>query len=114
MNQNNELINWNDFAKIEIRVGTIVSAEIFKEAIKPAYKMTIDFGSFGIKKTSAQITKLYSPEEIVGKQVAAVVNFPTKQIANLQSECLVLGAVDEDKVTLLTTDKLVKNGLRIG
>ncbi len=114
MNQNNELINWNDFAKIEIRVGTVVSAEIFKEAIKPAYKMTIDFGSFGIRKTSAQITKLYSPEDIVGKQVIAVVNFPTKQIANLQSECLVLGAVDEDKVTLLTTDKLVKNGLKIG
>jgi len=114
MEQNNELINWNDFEKIEIRVGTIISAEIFKEARKPAYKITIDFGDFGIKKTSAQITKLYILEEIIGKQVIAVVNFPTKQIANIQSECLILGAVNEDEVTLLTTDKLVKKGLRIG
>ena len=114
MEENNELISWSDFAKIEMRVGTVVSAEIFKEAIKPAYKITVDFGDFGIKKTSAQITKLYSPSEIIGKQVIAVVNFPTKQIANIQSECLVLGAVDEDEVTLLTTDKLVKNGLKIG
>lgn len=114
MEQNNELISWNDFAKIEMRVGTVVNAEIFKEARKPAYKITIDFGDFGTKKTSAQITTLYSPEEIIGKQVIAVVNFPTKQIANMQSECLVLGAVNEDDVTLLTADKLVKNGLRIG
>ena len=114
MDQINELISWNDFAKVEIRVGTIVSAKIFKEARKPAYKITIDFGDFGVKKTSAQITKLYLPEEIIGKQIIAVVNFPTKQIANTQSECLILGAVNEDDVTLLTTDKLVKNGLRIG
>lgn len=114
MEENNELISWSDFAKIEMRVGTVVSAEIFNEAIKPAYKITVDFGDFGIKKTSAQITKLYSPSEIIGKQVIAVVNFPAKQIANIQSECLVLGAVDEDEVTLLTTDKLVKNGLKIG
>lgn len=109
-----ELINWADFSKIEIRVGTIISAEIFQEAKKPAYKINIDFGSLGAKKTSAQITKRYSPNEIVGKQVIAVVNFPKKQIANLQSECLVLGVVDEDEVTLLTTDKPVNNGLRIG
>ncbi|RNC64452.1 tRNA-binding protein [Proteiniphilum sp. X52] len=114
MEENNELISWSDFAKIEMRVGTVVSAEIFNEAIKPAYKITVDFGDFGIKKTSAQITKLYSPSEIIGKQVIAVVNFPAKQIANIQSECLILGAVDEDEVTLLTTDKLVKNGLKIG
>jgi tRNA-binding protein len=114
MEENNELISWSDFAKIEMRVGTVVSAEIFKEAIKPAYKITVDFGDFGIKKTSAQITKLYLPSEIIGKQVIAIVNFPTKQIANIQSECLVLGAVNEDEVTLLTTDKLVKNGLKIG
>lgn len=114
MEENNELISWSDFAKIEMRVGTVVSAEIFKEAIKPAYKITVDFGDFGIKKTSAQITKLYLPNEIIGKQVIAIVNFPTKQIANIQSECLVLGAVNEDQVTLLTTDKLVKNGLKIG
>ncbi len=109
-----EQINWTDFSKIEIRVGTIISAEIFKEAKKPAYKINIDFGHLGIKKASAQITKLYSPDEIVGKQVIAVVNFPSKQIANIKSECLILGAVNEDEVTLLTTDKSVKNGLRIG
>lgn len=113
MEHNNQLINYSDFAKIEIRVGTIISAQIFKEAKKPAYKITIDFGEFGIKKTSAQITKLYLPDEIIGKQVVAVVNFPTKQIANMQSECLVLGAANEDEVTLLSVDKLVKNGLRI-
>lgn len=114
MEQTDELINWNDFSKIDIRVGTIVGAEVFKEAKKPAYKIEIDFGDLGIKKTSAQITNLYLPEEIVGKQVIAVVNFPPKQIANIQSECLVLGAVNGNEVTLLTTDKLVKNGLRIG
>lgn len=114
MEQTNEWINWNDFSKIEIRVGTVVGAEVFKEAKKPAYKMTVDFGDFGIRKTSAQITKLYFPDEIVGKQVIAVVNFPPKQIANIQSECLILGVVNEEEVTLLTTDKLVKNGLRIG
>lgn len=114
MEHTNELINWSDFSKIEIRTGTIISAEVFKEARNPAYKLKIDFGDFGIRKTSAQLTKLYSPDEIVGKQVVAVVNFPPKQIANMQSECLVLGAVDGDEVTLLTTDKSVKNGLRIG
>lgn len=114
MEQTNELINWNDFTKIEIRVGTIIGAEIFKEAKKPAYKIVIDFGDFGTRKTSAQITKLYSPDAIIGKQVIAVVNFPPKQIANIISECLVLGAVNKEEVTLLTTDKTVKNGLRIG
>jgi export-related chaperone CsaA len=114
MEQATELINWDDFSKIEMRVGTIISAEIFKEAKKPAYKITIDFGDFGIKKTSAQITKRYFPDEIIGKQVIAVVNFPPKQIANIQSECLILGAVNEDEVILLTTDKSVNNGLRIG
>lgn len=107
-------ITWSDFEKIEIRVGTILSAEVFKEAKKPAYKITIDFGELGTRKTSAQITQRYQPEEIIGKQVVAVVNFPPKQIANIQSECLILGAVDDDAVTLLTLDKLVKNGLLIG
>lgn len=107
-------ITWSDFEKIEIRVGTILSAEVFKEAKKPAYKITIDFGEFGIRKTSAQITKRYQPEEIIGKQVVAVVNFPAKQIANIQSECLILGAVDNDTVTLLALDKPVKNGLLVG
>ncbi len=110
----NTFISWDDFEKVEIRVGTIISAEVFKEAKKPAFKITIDFGEIGIRKTSAQVTKLYTSEEIIGKQVVAVVNFPPKQIANIQSECLLLGAVDDDAVTLLTPDKLVKNGLRVG
>ena len=114
MEQNKELISWTDFSKIEMRVGTILSAELFKEAKKPAFKVTIDFGDLGIRKTSAQITKLYSTDDLIGKQVIAVTNFPKKQIANIQSECLILGVVDEDEVTLLTTNKLVKNGLRIG
>lgn len=109
-----DLIDWNDFSKIEIRVGTIIGAEVFKEARKPAYKIIVDFGEYGIRKSSAQITKLYSEGEIKGKQVVAVINFPPKQIANIQSECLILGAVDQDEVTLLTTDKPVRNGLRIG
>lgn len=109
-----ELINWNDFEKIDIRVGTITGAEVFAEARKPAYKLIIDFGEMGTRKSSAQITKRYVPEEVVGKQVIAVVNFPTKQIANIQSECLVLGAVNADEVTLLSVDKPVANGLKIG
>lgn len=111
---NHQTINWDDFSKIEMRTGTVLTAELFKEAKNPAYKITIDFGELGIRKTSAQLTKLYSPEELVGKQVIAVVNFPPKQIANIQSECLILGAVNNEEVTLLTTDKRVINGLRIG
>ena len=107
-------LTWKDFTKIEMRVGTIISAEIFKKAKKPAYKLNIDFGEFGIKKTSAQITKLYTPEKIIGKQIIAVVNFPPKQIANIMSECLILGAVNDENVTLLTSDKPVVNGTKIG
>ena len=108
-------LSWNDFQKVEMRVGTILSAEVFEEVRKPAYKMQIDFGEFGIKKTSAQITKLYNPEDLIGKQVVAVVNFPPKQIANMMSECLVLGVIGvENEVTLLQTERKVKNGLRIG
>ena len=108
-------IEWNDFQKLEIRTGTIVSAAIFHEAKNPAFKMEIDFGAMGIKKTSAQLTKLYKPKELLGKQIIAVVNFPPKQIANSMSECLVLGAVEKDgKVTLLTTEKNVPNGISIG
>lgn len=114
METSKEHISWSDFEKVEIRVGTIISAEVFKEARKPAYKIVVDFGELGMRKTSAQITKRYSPEEIVGKQVIAVVNFPPKQIATIQSECLIMGAVDGDEVTLLTVDKPAKNGLRIG
>lgn len=108
-------INFSDFTKVEMRVGTIVHAEVFQEAKIPAYKVTIDFGEFGIKKTSAQITKLYRPEDLIDKQVIGVVNFPPKQIANFMSECLLLGVVgDENVVSLLAPNHNMKNGLRIG
>jgi len=108
-------INWQDFQKIDIRTGTIVQAVIFKEARKPAYKLKIDFGLLGVLKTSAQITKLYQPEDLIGKQIVAVVNFPPKQIANFMSECLVLGTVDASgEVTLLETERTTDNGLPIG
>jgi tRNA-binding protein len=110
----NPLISWDDFSKIDIRVGTIVAAEIFKETIKPAFKLMIDFGDLGIKKSSAQLTKLYTPEELIGKQIVAVVNFPPKQIATVKSECLVLGAINNEAVTLLTLDKETLNGQKIG
>ncbi|MCD8405657.1 tRNA-binding protein [Tenacibaculum dicentrarchi] len=113
--QKNTSLTWDDFTKVEMRIGTIISAEIFKEVKKPAYKMHIDFGEFGIKKTSAQITKLYTPEELIGNQIVAVTNFPEKQIANIMSQCLVLGAIGDNKeVTLISADKNIKNGTRIG
>src|SRR5690606_36922803 len=110
----NATITWQDFEKIDIRVGTILTAEVFKEARNPAYKLTIDFGEIGIRKTSAQITVLYNPEELIGRQVIAVVNFPPEQIANNQSECLILRAVDGKEVNLLSTERIVKNGVKIG
>jgi tRNA-binding protein len=107
-------ITRNDFEKVEMRVGTVIEAHEFPEARVSAFKLTIDFGSeIGLRKTSAQITVLYSLEELLGKQVVAVVNFPKKQIGPFMSECLVLGAVDGSKVTLLEPNKLVANGLRI-
>ena len=107
-------LKWDEFLKVDMRVGTILSAEIFEKARKPAYILKVDFGSLGIKKTSAQITKLYQPEELIGKQVIAVVNFPPKQIANIMSECLVLGGVGEEgEVTLLQPEREVENGMRI-
>ncbi|MBB6462848.1 tRNA-binding protein [Flammeovirga kamogawensis] len=108
-------LNWNEFLKVEMRVGTIISAEEFKEARNPAYKLIIDFGEFGQKKTSAQITKLYKPSDLIDRQIIAVVNFPPKQIATIMSECLVLGAIGEEHdVTLLHPGLKVKNGSRIG
>lgn len=110
-----EVLTWQDFEKVEMRTGTVLTADDFPKAKNPSYKLTIDFGPLGIKKTSAQITKLYQKEELIGKQVIAVVNFPPKQIADFMSECLVLGAVGDDKeVTLLTPNLPVSNGLRIG
>ncbi|WP_417611855.1 tRNA-binding protein [Owenweeksia hongkongensis] len=107
------MISWLDFEKIDIRTGTVIKIEDFPEARKPAYKLHIDFGELGVKKTSAQITKLYTKEDLLGKQLVAVVNFPPKQIANFMSECLVLGAVNGDEVTVLTTLGNTDNGERI-
>ncbi|NDC31633.1 MAG: tRNA-binding protein [Bacteroidetes bacterium] len=106
-------IDWSDFEKIDIRVGTFQQAGVFEEAKKPAYKLLIDLGELGKRKSSAQITKLYKTEDLIGKQIMSVINFSPKQIANMQSECLILGVIDGDVVTLLTSDKPVKNGLRI-
>ena len=108
-------LTWAEFDRVEMRVGTIMTVSDFPEARKPAFQLQIDFGEeIGVRKTSAQITKKYGRTELVGKQVVAVVNFPKKQIANFMSECLVLGAVEGDEITLLSTDLPVKNGLRIG
>lgn len=109
-------ISWADFEKIDIRCGTIISANDFEKARNPSYQLEIDFGDLGIKKSSAQITSLYQKEELIGMQVLAVVNFTKKQIANFFSECLVLGLYGEDKkdVTLLTSSLPVKNGMQVG
>lgn len=109
------MIRWQDFEKIDIRVGTILTAEDFPNARKPSFQLSIDFGELGIKKSSAQITTLYCKDELKGKQVVAVVNFPPKQIANFFSECLVLGVYNEtNEVILLAPGKAVKNGCKIG
>jgi len=108
-------IQWPDFAKIEIRAGTILEVNDFPKAKKPAFQLTIDFGELGIKRSSARITELYDRQGLIGKQVVAVVNFPPKQIANFFSECLVLGVyTDKNEVVLLTPDKKVVNGWQIG
>lgn len=108
-------ITWSDFEKIDIRVGTILDAETFEKARNPAYILQIDFGAeLGVKKSSAQITEQYKPSDLIGKQVLAVVNFPPKQIADIMSECLVLGVYSESGVVLLSTDKKVKNGENAG
>ena len=106
--------NWSDFLTLDIRTGTIIKAQLFEKAIKPAYQLEIDFGILGIKKSSAQITDPYSSEELIGMQIIAIVNFPVKQIANFFSECLVLGAMQGNKITLLTTERIVPDGLKIG
>ena len=109
------MISWNDFEKIDLRVGTILEAAPFPKAKKPAYQLTIDFGELGIKKSSAQITALYKAEELEGRQVIAIVNFPPKQIANFFSECLVLGVYTASReVVLLQPQQKVENGSKIG
>lgn len=109
------MISWQDFEKIDMRAGMILEVTDFPGAKKPAYQLVIDFGELGIKRSSAQITALYGKEELVGKQVIAVVNFPVKQIANFFSECLVLGVYNENNdVVLLQPGHTVKNGSKIG
>ena len=108
-------ICWADFEKIDIRSGTIISVSDFPKARNPSYQLEIDFEILGIRKSSAQITTLYQKEDLIGKQILAVVNFPKKQIANFFSECLVLGVYGENnEVTLLSTTLPVKNGLQVG
>ena len=111
-----ETITWNDFEKLDIRIGTITEARNFEKARKPAYQLTIDFGpEIGIKKSSAQITEHYALTDLEGRQVVAIINFPPKQIANFISECLVLGVYTEDKsVVLLQPAQPLSNGLKIG
>ena len=108
-------ITFEDFNKVDIRVGTILEALDFPKAHKPAYQLTVDFGALGIKKTSAQITQLYSKEDLIGKQIIAVVNFKTKQIANFLSECLVLGIYNKNNevVLLQSTLQNIKNGTSV-
>lgn len=109
------MISWDDFEKVDIRSGTILEVTDFPKAKKPAYQLKIDFGPLGIKQSSAQITRHYAKNVLIGKQVLAVVNFPVKQIANFFSECLVLGVYDsEGAVILLQPERMVENGQRVG
>jgi tRNA-binding protein len=109
-----ELISWNDFEKVELRVGTILEVIDFPEARKPAYKVKVNFGEYGIKWSSAQITKHYTKEELIGRQIVGVINFPKKQISNFMSEFLVTGFADENgDIVLTTVDKPVPNGSKL-
>ncbi len=110
-----ETISWADFAKVELKIGTVVKAEEFPEARRPAYKVWVDFGGdLGIKKSSAQITVHYKPEELIGKQIVAVVNFPPKQIGPIQSEFLLTGFYDENgDVVIAQPERAVPNGSRL-
>lgn len=108
------MLSWSDFEKVDMRVGTVIEATTFPQARKPAFKLVINFGPLGLKKTSAQITKRYNPSDLLGKQVVAVVNFPPKQIGSFMSECLVLGIVGADNdVILLQPSHDANNGDRI-
>ena len=110
-----ETISWQDFEQVDLRVGTIIAAEVFAEARRPAYILHVDFGAeIGVLKSSAQITDLYQPEGLVGKQVIGVVNFPPKQIGPIQSQCLITGFLKADgAVVLIQPERPVKNGLKL-
>ena len=109
-------LSWDDFTKVDMRVGTVIEVNDFPMAKRPAYQLKIDFGAeIGVLKTSAQITKRYQKLDLIGMQLVAVVNFPKKQIANFMSECLVIGAVGEDNdISLLSPSLKTENGLRVG
>lgn len=109
------MLSWDDFEKVDMRVGTIIAVEDFPKARKPAYRLTIDFGTLGIKHSSAQVKDLYSKEDLLNRQIIAVVNFPPKQIANFISECLVMGVYSEDNsVVLLQPERNTANGMKVG
>ncbi len=109
------MATFDDFMKLDIRVGTIIEAEVFEKARRPAYKLKVDFGKeIGIKRSSAQITEKYKPEDLIGKQVLGVVNFPPRQIADFMSEVLVLGTYSEGGVVLIKPDMDVENGDKLG
>ena len=109
------MVTFQDFMKLDIRVGTIIDAKVFEKAKKPAYQLKVDLGNeMGIKKSSAQITDIYKPSDLIGKQVLAVVNFPPRQIADFMSEILVLGTYSKDGVVLITPDREVENGDKLG
>jgi len=105
------IITFEDFTKVDLRIGTIVEVNDFPNAHKPAYQLIIDFGDLGVRKSSAQITTQYTKEDLINRQIVAVVNFPKKQIADYMSECLVMGAVKENDVFLLHPETKVKNGM---
>ena len=106
-------IQFEDFTKVDLRIGTIIEVKDFPEARNPAFQLKIDFGGLGVKKTSAQITTIYNKEDLLNKQIVAVINFPEKQIANFMSECLVVGAVKEKDVFLLNPEQKVPNGTSV-
>jgi tRNA-binding protein len=110
-----KIINWEDFEKIDMRVGTIIKAVEFKKASNPSYLIHVDFGEIGIKKTSAQITKNYKLKDLIGKQIVGLINLPKKQIANIQSEFLILGAIDGnlENVVIIRPQSITKNGALI-